>query len=379
VAVVIVGIVTLLLVGIVVMRIFAHQIVGLRLSSTPIRLTAMDESERTVTLEANKYSTAEGAYGARWNSSAGHLRLGPVLAQSAGPKRVVRELRRVRGGTLEPGTVLDWSGQYFEGADDLEAPFETVELMTELGPAPAWYFPPRNTATDWVVHVHGIRVTRLSPLRGVAALLDADVHSLVISYRGDTEGPDQPRRRSSLGLSEWQDIEPAIRYARDHGAERIFLMGWSMGAGMALLAAERSIQREYIDGLILVAPVTDWRTAIVHGARSAGVPGWLGRLVIAALSREIGSRLLGAGGSIDFDSLDWTAAAGRLTKPTLVLHSAGDDEIPFDLSLRFVEAQAAAELVQLPDALHTLEWNRSPEAFSTAALAWLQAQRASMD
>lgn len=349
---------------IAVLRVFAQKIVGLAVSPPKVRVTAADAGR--IAFTTDKYTSAEGDYSIGWDD-AEFTKIGGIEGREA---RTV-----VRGVSLDSplppaGKKVEWSGTYFTGPSEVGA-HQDVLIHTAEGPAPAWYFPGSASSTDWIIHVHGIRVTRRSPLRGVDAVRRTGAHSLVISYRGDTEGPAHPLGTSTLGVSEWSDIEPAIAYAKDRGAGRIFLMGWSMGGGMALLAAERASNRAAIDGLILIGPVTDWRATIIHGARAAGVPAAIGKLVISALSRELTARILGAGGRIDFDALDWLSTP-RVAKPCLVLHSATDDEVPFELSERFAAANPSVMLSRQPDALHTLEWNRSRGSFEVAVCRWIE-------
>jgi len=361
---VIVGVLILAVIGLIVLRIFAGQVVGLALSRTRVRIKAIDGSR--MTFQANKYTEAEGRYFVRWGATAS-ARVGAITGRAAGG--VTREVTFAAEAPVG-ATSADWSGQYFSGPHEVGT-YDDVVIQTSEGEAPAWYFPGAPSSADWVIHVHGIRVTRLSPLRGVDAIRSTGAHSLVISYRGDTEGPAHPYGTSTLGVSEWPDIEPAINYAKTRGARRIFLMGWSMGAGMTLLASERASNRDDIDGLILIGPVTDWRATIVHGARAAGVPARVGKLVTAALSHRFSARLLGAGHPIDFDALDWAGSPGRLSTPCLVLHSPTDDEVPFELSERFAASNPGVTLKEQPGALHTLEWNRSAESFEAAVTSWL--------
>ncbi|UUZ82987.1 prolyl oligopeptidase family serine peptidase [Paenibacillus sp. P26] len=50
------------------------------------------------------------------------------------------------------------------------------------------------------------------------------------------------------GIRESQELLGAVRYAKDQGAEKVFVWGFSMGAGTALQAA---LQTKDIDGMIL--------------------------------------------------------------------------------------------------------------------------------
>lgn len=369
------GAAILLVVGasFVAARVFAAMVVSLKV--TKIEFRVRDIGDNTITLPANKYTLQEGVYGARWDAMAGHARVGAISPLS--PSGLVgRRVDRSRGPRLRVGTKIDWSGQIYEGPADLGLAYEDLDLATESGVAPAWYFPPVPGArtTDgsvWVIHIHGIRVTRLSPLRGVPAVAEAGAHSLVISYRGDADGPRQKLRTSTLGMTEWVDIEPAVEYAAAHGATRIVLMGWSMGGMMSLLAAHRSHLSDLIDDLLLVAPVTDWRRVLYHGAREAKVPPMIARAIVAALSKGPIARVLGVHQPLDFEMLNWTSSVNRVTKPCRVLHSEADDEVPFELTREFERLNDLVEVVELPPALHTLEWNRAPEAFDAAVAEWI--------
>lgn len=354
------------------LRVFASQVAGLKLSRNRVRLLQYSAVTQSASFRRNKFVESPGEFALSWAEGRGQARVGGVVKHLPNGT-VERSISDVRGEPLRGGTSADWRGQYFFGPDDLGMPFTNVELTTENGAAPAWVFANAAGSTDvWIVHVHGLRVTRLSPLRGVSAAREANVTSLVISYRGDVGGPASGAKSSSLGADEWRDVEPAIEYAVAHGAKRIVLMGWSMGAEAVLLASERSKHRSAIAGLILVSPVTSWRSTIMFGARAANVPGWVGRCVTAVLSSSRGASMVGLSKAIDFDALEWCETPGRLSVPALVLHSAGDDEVPFMDSCEFARLNPKqVTLVQLPDSLHTMEWNRSPAAFEEAMYAWL--------
>ncbi|MFC3297353.1 alpha/beta hydrolase family protein [Clavibacter michiganensis] len=351
-----------------VLRIFGRKIVGLTPDFTPTRVVDWHAGAGVVRLELDSFTRAQGEYRVWWDQRRGHAGIGGVLAVNDDRRTVDRELLDVYG--VAPRSRVEWTGQVHVGPEQLGLPWSEVAVETELGPAPAWYFP--GEGTTWVVHIHGIRVSRLSPLRGVPLFARLGHHSLVISYRGDGDGPPAPGAASMLGLTEWRDVEAAIDHALAHGAGRIILVGWSLGGGMALLASERARNRGAITGMVLVAPATSWRETILHGARASHVPAWLGRSVITLLGSRRGSRILGGADAIDFDALDWSARPDRVRVPTLVMHSPDDDEIPIELSRRFASLNPSVDLVELPGAFHTLEWNRDPKAFDGEITSWVR-------
>ena len=49
--------------------------------------------------------------------------------------------------------------------------------------------------------------------------------SLMVSYRNDGDAPRSDDHRYALGDREWLDVEAAIEYALEHGANDIVLLG----------------------------------------------------------------------------------------------------------------------------------------------------------
>jgi hypothetical protein len=175
-----------------------------------------------------------------------------------------------------------------------------------------------------------------------------------------------------LGQTEWRDIDAALDYAVAHGAERIILVGWSMGAMIALQLTRSSQHRKRIIGLCLIAPVVDWRSTILAAGCRARVPALVTRLALGALESPLWRRATGLQQSMRLLDLDWIDNGSDLNIPTLVLHSFGDLSVPIALSRAFADAHTGlVELVTLPPAPHTLEWNRSPHLWESALSDWL--------
>ena len=156
--------------------------------------------------------------------------------------------------------------------------------------------------------------------------------NLVVSYRNDGEAPRSRSGSYALGAAEWRDVDAAVSYALRHGAERVILMGWSMGGAVALQTALNSGNRDRIAGLILESPVIDWRSVLRFQARAAGMRAPLPDLAMSALSVPLTARLSGAENAISFDSLDIVARADELKVPILILHSDDDGFVPADAS-----------------------------------------------
>lgn len=343
-----------------------------------LRVLAVDDvssSPYTVTLPLNAATQAPGQYAIWFDSGRGYAQLGAVLAVDERASIVTREVVSARGTPLRAGLSARWSGVVPSQAADVGLPFTAVTVSTALGPAPAYRFdapidrPPTST---WAIHIHGQGASRASPLRGVPVAHRSGLTSLVVSYRNDHEAPSSRDRKSMLGQTEWRDIDAALDYAVAHGAESIILVGWSMGAMIALQLTRSSQHRKRIIGLCLIAPVVDWRSTILAAGRRARVPALVTRLALGALESPLWRRATGLQESMHLLDLDWIDNGSDLNVPTLVLHSFGDLSVPIALSRAFADAHTGlVELVTLPAAPHTLEWNRSPHRWESALSDWL--------
>lgn len=72
---------------------------------------------------------------------------------------------------------------------------------------------------------------------------------------------------------------------------------------------------------------------------------------------------------LDFGGLDWSQAQS-VSIPTLVVHSAGDEEIPFKPSQEFAAAHPNVTLVQTAAAPHSWEANVDAEYFGSTLTSW---------
>lgn len=354
--------------GAIVGIILAKRVVLPRAART-VRVHAV--SADRVLLDADAKTTHPGEFGLWLDEGGAHLRVGAVRSSDALEGRVEREVLSVSGSQPTAG-VGRWTGHVFAGPENVDASSREVVLKVEGGAAPAWLFEPvHGDGAVWAVHVHGIRTSRITALRSVPFAQEQGYTSIVPSFRGDGEGPDTARGASMLGQTEWQDVEAALAYAVDHGARAIILVGWSMGGQIALQLTEHSVYRDRVVGLVLIAPATDWRRIIRAGAKNAKLPASVGRLAEWALQARLPSRLVGLPAPIDLDALDW-GASQRVTKPCLVVHSSGDQEVPLLLTRRFEEVnRGMVEIAEFADAHHAWEYNLNANRFHSVIDDWL--------
>lgn len=334
-------------------------------------ILAVDTGAQTIELTRTPDTELPGRYGLFTTGTHGYVKLGAVL--SADAKHVRRKLLT----QIETGARIDrdaaFSGWYYTTPSELHLPWESVLIGSPAGPCPAWLFP-ADSAT-WVIQVHGRGTTRSECLRAVPVFHSLGLPTLVVSYRNDGEAPRTRGGSYALGAAEWRDVDAAIGYALRHGAERVVLMGWSMGGAIVLQAAVSSGHRDAIAGIVLDSPVVDWRTVLRFQAREAGLREPLPLLAMNALSSAVTARLSGAEQAIPFDQLDMVARAAELQAPILILHSDDDGFVPADASHALAEARP--DIVTMPrftGARHTKLWNYDQNAWTAAITEWMTAR-----
>lgn len=313
-----------------------------------------------IKLKRSDASERPGVYGLVWQG--GHAIVGPVVG--ADSATVTRRLRDV-SGYLVAGTEAGFDSSVYSGnpEDALGIPYRPVNVLSELGPMPAWeipasapntldHAPSRHPSKAWVIVVHGINDDREVGLRIAPTLHRAGFNSLLISYRDDLGAPESPDGLHHQGQTEWRDLAAAVRYALRHGAETIVLDGYSMGGALIAQLMEHSPMAGRIDGLALDAPALDWKAILEFNATRMGLPSF------AALPVEWA---IDARTDVDWNSLDALQHPEDFHLPILLFHGEDDRVVPIATSEDF-----AAELPQwvtyyaVPKAGHTQSWNVDP-------------------
>lgn len=320
-----------------------------------------------IEFDATELTRAAGSYGLL-SADGVHARIDAVLEEHG--TSVKRALGPVTGGELPTGGEGRWVRDVYPSPAELGVSFTEVAITTAGGPSPAWLIPGTGDDAVWAVHLHGIRTQRSVVLPSVSALLPTGVTSLVPSWRGDSEGPSTVGGGSSLGQEEWRDVEAALEFAVASGARSIVLVGWSMGAMISTLLLQNSRLSDRVVGLVMVAPVTSWRTLVAQAVRAARLPAFIGSLVEGILRTPGLCRLVGLEGPVRLAALD--SAAATVTVPTLVIHNPGDPLAPFAATVDFVNQNGEyAELVVFEEAPHAMEWNREPQRFEETMTNWV--------
>lgn len=339
-----------------------------------VRILWVDASRGSVTLSRTPDTVLPGRYGLWFAGENGHARLGRILREDS--TSVTRVVESVQRGRLDTARTARIGGWYHLGPRDVEVREREVSIRTAVGPAPAWFVPATDesdgSGEDWIIHVHGRGATRAEGLRAVPLARELAWASLLVSYRNDGDAPPSVDGRYALGAAEWRDLEAAVAHARDAGARRIVVMGWSMGGAITLQFLVRSSLAHLVQGVVLESPVIDWVTVLRFHAALSGLPRPVGEAAMALLGAPGAGAFVGTDDPIDLASLDLVARAEELTVPVLILHSDDDGYVPIDASLALIEARPdLVTLERFARARHTRLWNYDSERWEGAVRRWL--------
>lgn len=333
----------------------------------PDDVEILDVRGDRVLLSATPETVVPGRYGLWLDGGLGHVRIGDLTGTDVAEGTVEREVIAVDTGELRPGGAR-FDGYFFTGTPEVALGLSTehVDVQGELGRMPAWLVPaPGGRGSRWAVLVHGRGSRREEALRALPSLHEAGWTSLVPTYRNDEDVPAGPDGRYNLGLSEWRDIESAVEYAVESGADEVLLMGWSMGGAITLQFLDRSPLADLVSKVILDGPVIDWGDVLDHHARVHRLPRVVGSLSRSMMGRRWGKRLVGVHESVDVAQTDWVRRADELRHPMLLIHSADDEFVPVGPSRQL--AQHRPDLVTYEEwrvARHCKEWNTEPERWT---------------
>lgn len=281
----------------------------------------------------------------------GHGQIGPATVNSDGT--VTRSLDVVSGSAPTVGQLAGFERSYWLG--DFAAELGEAKEDVTIGELPAWYFP--NGVTDPVaiaIFVHGQNGMRENGLPFVDAVRDLDLPVLVITYRNDLGAPADPSGRLGYGATEWPDLDAAVAWALDKGANDIVLVGQSMGGGIVAAFLEHSERADAVSKIVLDAPMLSLPMSVDYGARNA-LPGGLG--VPAPIlwgAKQVATWRFG----VDWAAIDYLDNTDWLDVPALVTHGTADPRVPVTVSQGIKEAKPdLVRLVEFPNALHIESWN----------------------
>jgi pimeloyl-ACP methyl ester carboxylesterase len=303
-------------------------------------------------------------YGLSWPGGQGVLSGRPET--TAG--KASRALEVVTGAPPRPGTraalqIDVWT----DPRTAYGAEYRNVSYPCAGGSCPAWFVP--GTSSTWMVLVHGKGGSRAEPLRAIGPALQAGMPALDIGYRNDPGAPADPSHQYRYGVTEWRDLEAAVRYATDHGARDVVLFGSSMGGSIVASFLEHSGSASVVRGVVLDAPALDFRATVEFGAAHRTLP-VLGTPVPGVLTGTA-EWIAGWRYDVDWAAMDYLAG-NWLHVPALVFHGVDDATVPIATTDEFAAAHRdLVQEVRVRGADHVESWNIDPRAYVSREAAFL--------
>ncbi|MBX3531655.1 MAG: hypothetical protein KF849_13690 [Rhizobiaceae bacterium] len=243
--------------------------------------------------------------------------------------------------------------------------FEEIALPGELGPLPAWIVPGEGgDGTHWMVYAHGIAGRRESGYKALSVARPLGIDTLLLSYRNDTGAPAAPEGVYGFGVTEWRDLEAAVKLAEERGARRIILAGDSMGGAIIGEFLRNSTHVTWVTAAVLDSPALDIR-AVVHGfAVRIGfpLPG-----AVAWVARQIMPWRVG----IDFSDAVTLPVLASGPRHLFDVHGAADSVVPVSVSDE-LRARRVDMTYLRTGADHVLSWQENPERYRSALDTFLR-------
>lgn len=306
------------------------------------------------------YWLYEGVFGLE--SARGFAQVGPIAER--GEDYVVREFNGLQRGQMAVGDAVRMDSYAFTG-DPMTVwniPFEHRTYSSAGGEFPAWHVD--GPASRWIIFVHGQNGNLEESLRTLPVWHALGYPALAITYRNDRGVPRNADGYMWYGLTEWEDLEGAVQFALDQGAQDVVLVGYSMGGGIVVNFLYESALANRVRGVILNSPVLSMEAVFDHGARNMGLP-----LFLTSGGKALARWRFG----MPWSRLDYLSRADLLQTPILLFHGEPDPTVPVTTSDAF--AAARPDLVQYErsdTAAHVRQWNLNAQQYEARISEFLR-------
>lgn len=242
-------------------------------------------------------------------------------------------------------------------------PAEDISFITRDGlTLGGWWIPSPRAALGTIIFCPGQNGSIDSDIPQAQPLHDAAFNVLMFDWRahGRSEG-----ETVTMGALEQVDLVAALDYVQQQrGVQRAGVMGFSLGAGVSLLAAahDKRIAALVVDGAYprLDGLLAGW------AQHRQGLPAPLARglarlLVLAASLRA----------NLQLHRANPIEAAPQITAPTLLIHGDLDDFVSGDeVTLLHGALGGTSELWRVPDANHREAFTLHTQEYSARTVAW---------
>lgn len=244
-------------------------------------------------------------------------------------------------------------------------PYEDVTFARGAETLHGWYIPAGN-ARRTVIFSHGYGGNREEvwvPLYDLARSLHERRFNVLMFDYGYVSNP---RLAVTGGIREALELQEAIRFSKDRGADNVYIWGFSMGAGTALQAA---LGNQDINGMILDSTFVLTPDSLFANVKQAvNLPRYPSLALIQLFSMLFNGYSLS---QIPFEQIVTT----DFSIPLFLIHGEKDERASYTVAESIFANQkqnAQSELWLLPNGQHELLYNLAKREYVKRALTFLQ-------
>ncbi|MFE5322595.1 alpha/beta hydrolase [Paenibacillus sp. NPDC056579] len=249
------------------------------------------------------------------------------------------------------------------------AAYQDIEFPSLNGSSvlSGWYIPAQQAAPakKTVVFSHGYGGNREEiwvPIYDLARELHKQNYNVLMFDYGFV----QPKESVTGGIRESQELLGAIKYAKDQGAEHVYVWGFSMGAGTALQAA---LLTDDIEGMILDSTFILEPETLYHNMKQvANLPKYPTQPLVDFFFPFINGVNLS---QIPYDKVKET----KYSIPIFFIHGKQDLKAPYEMAQTIYNNQPAnsgSELWLLPNDSHELIYRAHPKTYLSLTTGFLK-------
>lgn len=334
----------------------------------------VDATARRITLdETGGHVAALGTdmtYGLAWDSGHGEVS-GPPIRTSG--SEVTRAFQVTAGKPPTSRERVAVDREVYppdeDPGEDLGTPVREVHYTSPAGSFGAWFVPGRGDT--WAIFTHGgLGSDRSEALRAMRTTIGLHLPSLAIQYRNDVGVPADPSGRYQYGRTEWRDLEGAVRYALDHGAGNVVLVGYSMGGAITAAFLQHSPLAAKVTRVVLDSPMLDLSRTIDYAADQLRFP-LMGPPPTSLV--WVAERMAAFRYDLDWDAVNYLDDPSWVRVPTLLFQGEQDDRTPVASAERLHRREPQlVTLVKVKGAGHVEAWNKSPQSYARELTAFLR-------